>query len=190
MQDEESAGYVVWINGAFGAGKTTTARLLAETLPGSVIVDPEEIGSMLRPVLQPVVPVRDFQEWPAWRELVAATLNAVVRELPEDGPRLVIVPQTITEESYWSQITAALDPGVQVTAVALHLNAREHRRRATGDTEEPRALRWRLDRFETFRSAEWIRTAFTGIETSALSPSEVVDAVQAAVGNQPQVVAQ
>ena len=52
---------VLWINGAFGAGKTTTARLIRTRVPGSVIVDPEEIGSMLRPVLQPVAPVRDFR---------------------------------------------------------------------------------------------------------------------------------
>lgn len=47
---------------AFGSGKTTAAKLLAQKVPGAVIVDPEEIGALLRPVLQPVVPVQDFQE--------------------------------------------------------------------------------------------------------------------------------
>lgn len=169
---------VLWINGAFGAGKTTTARLIRTRVPGSVIVDPEEIGSMLRPVLQPVAPVRDFRAWNAWRELVAATLNAVVRELPASGPRLAIVPQTITEEDHWSQITAALHGDIQLVPVALHVAADEHRRRALEDSEEPDALQWRLRRFEGFYGAAWIRTAFTGIDTTQLSPADTATAVQ------------
>lgn len=179
IQAVSDRGRVVWINGAFGAGKTTTARLLAQSIPGSVILDPEEIGSMLRPVLQPVAPVRDFQEWAAWRELVAATINAVIDELPEDGPRLVIVPQTITSEAHWSQIRRALQPGVEVVAVALHVDPDEHRRRVTEDAEEPRALWWRLNKFEHFHTSTWVRSAFTAIETSALTPTAAADTVQA-----------
>ncbi|KAA9394563.1 ATP-binding protein [Kocuria coralli] len=177
-------GHVVWINGAFGAGKTTVARRLAQAVPGAVIVDPEEVGSILRQALQPVSPVHDFQEWAAWRELVAATLNAVVHQLPETGPRMVIVPQTITDEAYWSQITASLDPEFQVTAIALHVDRDEHRRRVLEDTDEPGALRWRLGKFEHFREATWVRAAFTGIETSALTPAEVVDKLYAALGSE------
>lgn len=168
---------VLWINGAFGAGKTTTSQLLQAMIPGSVLIDPEEVGSMLRPILQPVAPVRDFQEWSAWRELVAATINMVLRELPSAGPRLVIVPQTITEEDHWSQITAALHSDAQVIAVALHVASDEHRRRALEDSEEPDALQWRLRRFEEFYGAEWIRTAFAGIETTQLSPADTAMAV-------------
>jgi adenylylsulfate kinase-like enzyme len=35
---------IVWINGAFGAGKTTTAELVTELLPGAKIFDPEYVG--------------------------------------------------------------------------------------------------------------------------------------------------
>ncbi|MEJ6550320.1 AAA family ATPase [Corynebacterium sp. USCH3] len=172
--------HVIWLNGAFGTGKTTAARLLAEQTPGAVIVDPEEVGALLRPVLQPVAPVRDFQEWPAWRHLVAATLNAVLRELPDDGPSLVIVPQTITVEEYWSEIMTGLDPTVHLTPVALHIDPGEHRRRVVDDTEEPDAHRWRLSRFPDFREAEWIRSEFTGVDVSGLSRDETVAAVRVA----------
>lgn len=170
--------HIIWLNGAFGAGKTTAAQILADEIPGSVIVDPEEVGALLRPVLQPVAPVRDFQEWPAWRQLVAATLNAVLRELPEDGPSLIIVPQTVFVEEYWSEIISDLDPSVRLTPVALHVDPEEHRRRATDDTEEPGALRWRLSRFASFREAGWIRREFIGVDVSELSRDGTVAAIR------------
>ncbi|MEE3922370.1 hypothetical protein V2I01_41005 [Micromonospora sp. BRA006-A] len=38
---------IVWLNGAFGVGKTTTARLLTNALPDARLFDPEFLGSML-----------------------------------------------------------------------------------------------------------------------------------------------
>ena len=38
---------IVIINGSFGVGKTTVARLLRSALSGSVIYDPEWAGSAL-----------------------------------------------------------------------------------------------------------------------------------------------
>ena len=180
MQRAHTAvGHVVWINGAFGSGKSTAAQLLVDSVPGAALIDPEEIGSLLRTTLQPIAPVRDFQQWRAWRSLVATMLNSVVRELPKDGPRLVVVPQTITDQAYWLEIISSLDPGIRLTAVALHVGPDEHRRRTVEDSNEPGAVRWRLAGFERFRSASWVHTSFAGIETSTLSPADVAEAVRA-----------
>lgn len=35
---------IIWINGAFGSGKTSVADLLVRNLQNSMIFDPEEIG--------------------------------------------------------------------------------------------------------------------------------------------------
>lgn len=35
---------IIWINGPFGAGKTTLAERLRDRRPKSLIFDPEEIG--------------------------------------------------------------------------------------------------------------------------------------------------
>ena len=35
---------IVWINGAFGAGKTLTAGEIHRRLPDSVVYDPEDVG--------------------------------------------------------------------------------------------------------------------------------------------------
>ena len=42
---------VVWINGAFGVGKTAAADELVAMLPGSIVFDPEPYGALLRSAL-------------------------------------------------------------------------------------------------------------------------------------------
>jgi deoxyadenosine/deoxycytidine kinase len=61
---------ILWINGAFGAGKTSTANELVQLLPHARIYDPEQVGYMLRHFL--TEPIDDFQDWPPWRQLVVA----------------------------------------------------------------------------------------------------------------------
>jgi hypothetical protein len=38
---------IIWINGAFGAGKTALAEELHRRLPDAVLYDPEDVGLML-----------------------------------------------------------------------------------------------------------------------------------------------
>jgi adenylate kinase family enzyme len=38
---------IIWINGGFGAGKTTLAAELHRRLPDAVVYDPEDVGLML-----------------------------------------------------------------------------------------------------------------------------------------------
>jgi hypothetical protein len=55
---------IIWLNGTFGAGKTTTSAEPSSLLPDAHVFDSEHVGYMLRHVLGKAVPVRDFQEWP------------------------------------------------------------------------------------------------------------------------------
>jgi hypothetical protein len=69
---------IVWLNGAFGAGKTTVAMELMPLVPRARLFDPETAGFMLRPNLSDN-PVSDFQHWPPWRYLVVATASELAR---------------------------------------------------------------------------------------------------------------
>lgn len=44
---------IIWLNGAFGAGKTQTAYELRRRLPGSYVYDPENAGFFIRDNLPP-----------------------------------------------------------------------------------------------------------------------------------------
>jgi hypothetical protein len=84
---------IIWLNGTFGAGKTTTAGLLRERLDGSRIFDPEHVGSMLAGNLRDLS-FDDFQDLPPWRALVPPVLHEVQRFTGAT----VIAPQSVLVE--------------------------------------------------------------------------------------------
>src|SRR5262245_2788409 len=73
---------VILVNGSFGVGKTTVARLLRRRLPRSAIVDPEPIGLPLLLLSRawPFGPrVTDFQDLRAWRRASALVVRIMRR---------------------------------------------------------------------------------------------------------------
>lgn len=106
---------VIWINGAFGAGKTQTAFELHRRLSNSFVSDPELIGFGIHRML-PAAARGDFQDRPQWRSAVVATL--VDAAAAHAGP--VIVPMTLVDRGYFDEIMSGLaDAGVDVLTVAL-----------------------------------------------------------------------
>jgi hypothetical protein len=69
-------GFPIWINGGFGAGKTTLAEELHRRLPDAVVYNPADVGLMLWKWMPPN---GDFQHLPSWRELVVATALSLRR---------------------------------------------------------------------------------------------------------------
>jgi hypothetical protein len=98
---------LVWINGAFGGGKTQTAYEIQRRLAGSVVCDPEHVGFGLRrmmPVSLRVPLCGDFQDLRAWRQGVIEVLDRVLGRYDGD----VIVPMTVIEPAYLDEILGAL----------------------------------------------------------------------------------
>ncbi len=89
------------INGSFGIGKTTCARLLRPKLPGAVIFDPEWIGFVLRRL--PGYHRSDYQHLPSWRRLtiLGARLFSIM------APH-VIIPMTFTHKTYFREVKEGL----------------------------------------------------------------------------------
>jgi hypothetical protein len=106
---------LVWINGPFGGGKTATAFELQRRLPGSIVCDPEHLGFGLHRMLPPALRT-NFQDLPAWRSGVREVLDLAARN--HEGP--VIVPMTLTDSRYFTQIIGGLrDDGHDVRHFAL-----------------------------------------------------------------------
>lgn len=94
---------LIWLNGAFGAGKTHTAHELQRRLADAWVSDPELIGFAIHTMLPPDVRA-DFQDLPQWRTAVVETLEQAVAAA--DGP--VIAPMTLVRTDYFDEIVGGL----------------------------------------------------------------------------------
>ena len=95
---------VIWLNGAFGVGKTTVAELLVERIEGGTLIDPEVIGSMLRVLLPADWQTDDWQDLPLWRDLTREAILGLSRE----GKGPLIVPMTVVQPDYFDAIVGEL----------------------------------------------------------------------------------
>ena len=174
---------IIWINGPFGAGKTTVTKQLLHARPALATFDTEHVGYLLRTPLQERKPVTDFQDWVSWRRLVVATLIELSDELASD----IVVPQTVVVEQYWSEITAGLaEHDVMLRAFTLDVAPDEHEHRIAADQVEAQAAGWRRQRRSDFDTAlPWLRTLTQVIDTTAFSPAEVAKMVIQALDGRP-----
>ncbi|MCE6996743.1 ATP-binding protein [Saccharothrix sp. S26] len=116
---------IVWINGAFGAGKTTLAQELHRRLPDALAFDPEYVGFLLRQ-WAPLPESGDFQDMPPWRKLTAEFAVALHREYR----RHLITPMTLVHPAYQEEVFTLLAAAdVPLLHVFLDVPAEELRRR-------------------------------------------------------------
>jgi predicted kinase len=122
---------IIWINGGFGAGKTTLAQELHRRLPDAVVYDPEDVGLMLWKWIRPD---DDFQHLPSWRELVVATALSLRRHHTET----LIVPMSLIRDAYRAEILGGLaDAGEEVLHVFLEADADVLRERLNARVTQP-----------------------------------------------------
>lgn len=180
---------IVWVNGTFGAGKTSAAHELLDLLPGSVLYDPELVGAGLRLLLpeKRFDEVSDYQDIPAWRRLVVETGAALLGEVC--GP--LVVPMTLLRQEYRDEIFGGLaSHRIPVHHVLLHLDETILRQRITqraavpGDPEaSDQAGRWSLDHIDDYRTAlPWLTADAGVIETTGLTPRQTAERIASIVG--------
>jgi 8-oxo-dGTP pyrophosphatase MutT (NUDIX family) len=171
---------IVWINGAFGAGKTATARELIELIPNSTLFDPEVIGGALAHLLPPkhLAEVGDHQDLPIWRRLVADTAAAMLAELGG----VLVVPMTLLRQEYRDEIFGDLaSRRIPVRHVLLAPAETILRERMAGRAVPPdlpdgeiRVNQWAHDHIEPYRAAlaAWLTADAHLVDTSDLTPYE------------------
>jgi hypothetical protein len=169
---------IIWLNGTFGAGKTSTATELAGILPAARQFDPEWVGCMLKANLADL-DFNDFQQLPSWRTLVPVVMAEVAALT---GQHLIAV-QTVLVESYWRELLAGLrERGLDVFHVLLHADPAVLEQRIRADQVERDACQWRLDHLSEFAAARpWLEaSADVIVDSTQLSAAEVARAVAAA----------
>ncbi len=127
---------IIWINGGFGAGKTTLAGELHRRLPDALVYDPEDVGLMLWKWMRPN---GDFQHLASWRELVVATAVSLRRHHTDT----LIVPMSLIRDAYRGEILGGLaDAGEEVLHVFLEVDAGVLRERLNARVTDPDNPEW------------------------------------------------
>ncbi|MFJ8696603.1 NUDIX hydrolase [Streptomyces roseolilacinus] len=180
---------IVWINGAFGAGKTSAARELVDLIPNSTLYDPEAIGGALPLLLPPdrLSGVADFQDLRIWRRLVVDTAAALLAEVGG----VLVVPMTVLRQEYRDEIFGGLaSRRITVRHVVLTpdetiLRARiEGRAADSGDpAADERTGKWALDRIAPYRAAldEWLAADAYAVDNGSLTPEATAKVIADAV---------
>ncbi|MFE3249507.1 NUDIX domain-containing protein [Streptomyces sp. NPDC059209] len=184
---------IVWINGAFGAGKTSTARELIDMIPNSTLYDPGVTGAGLRELLpqKRLAEVSDYQDLPIWRRLVVDTAAALL----DDAGGVLVVPMTLLRQEYRDEIFGGLaSRRIPVRHVLLALDETILRGRIAGRVsgadaaDDParaeRARQWAYEHIEPYGAAlGWLTADALVVDTGGLTPAQsaaiVADAVHA-----------
>lgn len=179
---------VVWINGAFSAGKTSAARELIDLIPNSTFYDPELTGAGLRCLLpqKKLAEVSDFQDLPIWRRLVVDTAAALLAEVGG----VLVVPMTLLRQEYRDEIFGGLaSRRIPVRHVLLSPEETILRQRiaervefADDPEQSERVRQWAYEHIAPYRSAlDWITGDAHAIDNSVLTPHETAELIAEAL---------
>ncbi|MEU8824872.1 AAA family ATPase [Streptomyces sp. NPDC048636] len=175
---------IVWVNGAFGSGKTTLVKELGLRWPEALVFDPEMVGFVLREIVE--VPTGDFQDLRQWRRQVASMAAGLV----EEYARPVLVPMTLVNPAYLDEIFGALSrAGIDVHHFFLDVPEDVLVKRIDGRSFTPddpardeQVRAWCKSKIQTCSAAVDAMPRNTMLLDGQLTPQELADAVLARVG--------
>ncbi|MFF1695445.1 AAA family ATPase [Streptomyces sp. NPDC058257] len=170
---------IVWVNGAFGSGKSTLVDELRSRWPEALICDPEVVGYVLREIVE--VPTGDFQDIRLWRRQVADLAVGLV----EEYRRPVLVPMTLVNPGYAGEIFGALeDAGIGVHHFFLKVSREILEQRIDGRSFTPdnpeqdeKVRRWCKDRIALCTAAADTLPGGTVFLDGELTPQELAGQV-------------
>lgn len=172
---------ILWINGAFGAGKSEAAGYLHKRIPDSHVYDPEQAGYFLWHVFPASMQRKgDFQEIPIWRSIN----YEVIRYLHEHFKGQLIIPMTLVDTGCYDEIVGRLRAdGIHVWHCVLLASKPTLQKRLAGRGEP--AGSWAEQQIDRCMYALETMCADLKIETDRLDPEDVVNRIVAASGIKP-----
>jgi hypothetical protein len=166
---------IVLLNGSFGVGKSTIAKLLRRSLPKSAVYNPEWAGSVMMRLPKWALKgsgTDDFQDINLWRRSAIDGVKLFTRLTP--GP--IIVPMTFSNRSYFDEFTNGIrqhDPVLNVFCLKASLQALSERlsNRAVAAKEKAWVTRRNIECAQAHLDLHFGEP----IETEGRSPIEVTE---------------
>ncbi|MBE4910035.1 AAA family ATPase [Bacillus luteolus] len=168
---------IIWVNGAFGSGKTQTSYELHRRIPNSCVYDPENVGFYINKNVPKEIQKADFQDYPIWREINYTMLKNINSEYKG----IIIVPMTIVNPVYFDEIIVKLrNDGVTVNHFVLWASKEtlKKRLRSRGECKNSWAYN-QIDRCMQGLNEEIFQRL---IDTNHMTIDSVVETIASEVG--------
>ena len=108
---------IIWINGAYGVGKSALAKEMNYEIKDSFIFDAEAVGNAIRDNMPKAFWHDTFEDYPLWCEVCYKLL----KHLDFVYKGIILVPMTIIKiNSYNEIIRRLLDDGIIVKHIILN----------------------------------------------------------------------
>ncbi|MGW3043805.1 AAA family ATPase [Kitasatospora sp. NPDC001159] len=176
---------IIFVNGPFGVGKSTTTALLAERLPQALVINPEDLGHMLWAQLPAPLRTEEFELEPLWPPLTHCMIDQAARTY--DRP--IVVPMTIARHAVFDQIVQPLrDAGHDVRHFTLLAPAAAIRNRLRERGERPDKwgpLSWEGNQVERCLEALSQPAFADHIDTEHRPATEIADEILTRTRRQP-----
>lgn len=96
---------IIWINGAFGSGKSSVADKICKMLVNAHLYDPEQVGYFLwQNIPMEMKDGKNFQHIPLWREFN----RKILQYIDSNYSGIIVVPMTIYVKQYYDEIIGQL----------------------------------------------------------------------------------
>ena len=96
---------IIWINGAFGSGKSSVADVINKRIDNSFVYDPEDVGQFLWRVFPDEMSRKgNFQHINMWREFN----YKILKHINDNYSGTIIAPMTIYIKQYYDEIIGSL----------------------------------------------------------------------------------
>lgn len=107
---------IIWINGAYGVGKSTLAEALKNKIDNAMIFDAEEVGNAVRENYPNEPYGVIFENYPLWSEFCYRLLKDIHNTFHKN----ILVPMTLLQKSsYANIIERLLEDGIDVRFIIL-----------------------------------------------------------------------
>lgn len=178
---------IIWINGAFGAGKTSVADILVQQIDNAVIFDPEGIGYVIQKTF-PDAREMDYQDLPMWRRLVIQ----FIADAKDQFPSPLIIPMTLVVPDYIDEIFSSLTTSeLNFHHFFLEADKEELQRRITNqvivetDQERDEEVRqWRLAQIDRCcKASAHMPEGTIFLDTNSNSPDQLVQLILAHISS-------
>lgn len=111
---------IVWINGAYGSGKSTAAHTLVARIPGAQHFSAEYVGDAIRENIKELCYHVEYPDYPIWRKFV----RELLLEMAKLTDKPIFIPMTVLKEEYIRDIFDFLEEnGVKCLHVVLDTSA-------------------------------------------------------------------